>query len=131
MADFAAALKARFEAAGAVAGAVGQRIYWNIVPQNAARPYVRLQVISDPHLQHLKGDEGARDTRVQCDCVAETHSAAHAIAEALIEATRLPETVGGVKFGRRTVEGPRDLGEDVPGKFIHRANLDLIIRHSV
>lgn len=100
------------------------------VPARGVLPYVRLQVISDPRPEHLKGYDGARVTRVQADCFAATHKAARALAGQVIAALAEPATVDGVGFGRTKAEGPRDLGEDATADFIHRASIDLLVEHA-
>jgi hypothetical protein len=128
MADFATALHLRLKNDAAVAAVVGTRIFWVKVPQNAARPYVVLQTISDPRPAHLGGYNGARVTRVQADCIGDTYGAVRTLAEKIITALATPDTVGGVHFGFTKAEGPRDLGEDVDGVgFVHRASLDLLV----
>lgn len=74
--DFAAALRTRLVSASTSAGT---KVYWGIVPQGAAPPYVRLQTISDPRPEHLTGYDGARQTRVQADAFASTYGEARAI----------------------------------------------------
>lgn len=126
------ALVQRLLAADPVSAIVAQKIKWGIVPQTTALPYVRMQVISDPRPIHLKGYDGARETRVQVDCFATTSVEADALAAAII-ATMLPPTAHapGGHFGRTKALGPEDLGEDVEGKgFIHRAKVDLLVRHT-
>lgn len=123
MADMAAALRARL--AGLAA------IHWAMVPATAGLPYIRLQTISDPRPEHLKGYDRTRETRVQADCFAASHKAAQALAQGVIAAVATPATVGEVKFGRTRAEGPRDLGEDVAGLgFIHRMSVDLLVQHN-
>ena len=132
MADFASALFTRLSTDGTITAVTGTRIYWLKVPQNAARPYVRLQTISDPRPANLQGYDSARVTRVQADCFADTYGAARALAEKIITALATPVTVGGVHFGFTKAEGPRDLGEDVDGiGFVHRASLDLLVEHKL
>ena len=129
MADMQTALRARLVAASTAAGS---RIYWGIVPQAAALPYMRLQTISDPRPEHLQGYQRARVTRVQVDCFAAKYSDARAMAEAVIAATATPGVTNGVHFGRIKAEGPRDLGEDVEGVgYVHRASLDLLAEHKL
>lgn len=126
MADFATALRTRLVDASTSADT---RIYPVIVPQNAVKPYIRYQTISDPRPEHLGGYDGARQVRVQVDCFAATYAAGRALAEAVIAALAAPATVGGVQFGRIKAEGPRDLGEDTATGFTHRASLDLLVEH--
>jgi len=129
MADFASSLYARLAADAPVSAVVGTKIYWVIVPQNAALPYIRMQTISDPRPEHLKGYDGARVTRVQADCFAATYGAGRQLAEKVITALATPASFGGVQFGRVKAEGPRDLGEDTASGFVHRASVDLLIEH--
>lgn len=127
MPDLQTALRSR------IVTALGHsRVYWTLVPQGKDRPYVRMQTVSDPRPQHLTGYEGARTTRVQVDVFADTYAAARVAAETIIAAVAQPATVNGVKFGRTTAEGPRDLGEDVEGVgYVHRLSLDLLAEHSL
>lgn len=130
MADFASALSDRLKADAGVSAIAGPRGYWVKVPQGTPLPYYRMQVISDPRPEHLKGYDGARRTRVQVDCFAQTYAASRALAEAVVTATITPGLYGGTRFGRVKAEGPRDLGEDVTGgSFIHRASVDLLVEH--
>lgn len=129
MADLQAALIARLLDDAAVAALVARRGYWGIVPQNTAKPYFRMQVISDPRPQHLKGYDGSRGTRVQVDCFGATYAASVALAKAIIAAVAQPVTIGTSRFGRTHAEGPRDLGEDTTAGFVHRASIDLLVRH--
>lgn len=126
MADFATALRGRLTGL-----ATGNKVYWGIVPQGAALPYLRMQAISDPRPEHLQGYDAARVTRVQIDCFASTYAAARALAEAVIAAVSTPTTTGGVRFGRIKAEGPRDLGEDTAQGYTHRASLDLLVEHAL
>lgn len=130
MADLTQALVARLLAAPAVAAIAGAKVHWSKVPQGTALPYVRLQVVSDPRTQHLKGYDAGRQTRVQADCFAAGYGQARTLALALIEAMALPAEIAGVRFGRTRAEGPRDLGEDAPAGFIHRMSVDLLIEHT-
>lgn len=128
MAEYQDALRTRL--VSAVGDLIGQLVHWSVVPQDSPLPYVRLQTISDPRPSHLKGYDGARVTRVQCDCFAASHLEATGLAEAIIAALAVPDDVDGVRFGFTKAEGPRDLGEDTPQGFIHRASVDLLVEHS-
>lgn len=127
MADLQSALHTRLSAALG-----NSRVYPGIAPQNAQLPYVRLNTISDPRPQHLKGAIGLRETRVQADVFAASYAEARSISETVIASLEQPALVAGVQFGRTLAEGPRDLGEDVAGKgYIHRASTDLLVWHSL
>lgn len=131
MPSLKSALPARLLAITSVSDLVGDRIHWSKVPQNSERPHVRLQVISDPRPEDLKSYHSARVTRVQADVMADRSTEVEAVSEAIIAALAQPATVGGVKFGRTKAEGPRDLGEESPDGFIHRASMDLLVEHSL
>lgn len=116
---------------------VGRRVNWGERPQGEPLPALTLQVVSDPRPSHLKGLDGARSTRVQADCWAETLLQALALARAVIATLQPPAAVDGKKFGNARVDGQRDLGETVgsgnaslsSGTYIHRQSVDLLIRH--
>jgi hypothetical protein len=125
--SFTAAYTSRLDTAGVAGG----RNYWVKVPQNATLPYTRSQVVSDDRPEHLKGVDGARVSRIQTDCFAETFGASRTLAELVIATMSPPATVDGIQFGHTAAEGPRDLGEDISGKFIHMASLDLLVEHKL
>lgn len=131
MPDFATALRARLVADAEVPAVCSTRIYWGIVPQAATLPYIRLTTISDVRPEHLQGYDGARVTRIQCDCFAATYADARGLAEKVIAAVATPGVHGGVHFGRVKAQGPRDLGEDTASGFIHRAAIDLLAEHKL
>lgn len=109
---------------------VGTRVFWLRVPAGTPRPYLRLQIISDPRPEHLEGYDTARVTRVQADAIADLGSTGHAIWQALIEEFTAPRTIGGLRFGHSAAVGPRDLGEETPDGFVHMISGDLLIEHS-
>lgn len=121
----------------AVTDIVGNRVNWGERPQGEPFPALTLQVVSDPRPSHLKGLDGARPTRLQVDCWAETLLQSLALASAVIATLRPPATVSGKKFGVAQIDSQRDLGETVgsgnasqsSGTYIHRQSVDLIIRH--
>jgi len=131
MADFAIALRGRIAADASVSAEIGTRFYpVNKVPQTATRPYAYYQVISDPRPEHLKGYDGARQSRVQIDVIADDFAKARDIGEKIILAVANPGTHGGIKFGRTKAEGPRDLTEETASGTISRASLDLLPEHT-
>lgn len=129
MASLSVALVKRLLAASEVTTLVGTKIKWGKVPQGTAKPYVQLGIISDVRPQHLKGYDGSRGTRVQADCYGDTYASAEAVALAIIAALAEPATTADGRFGRTHAEGPRDLGEDTATGFVHRASVDLLVRH--
>jgi hypothetical protein len=131
MANLQTALHARLKANAGVVAALGDRLFWNVVPQATALPYGRMQTVTDLRPQHLRGYDASREVRVQVDVFAATYNAARTAAEAIIAAVAEPATVSGVQFGRGKAEGPRDLGEDTTVGFVHRLSLDLLIEHSL
>lgn len=131
MADLQTALTARLKAASALAPALGGRLFWNVVPQKTALPYLRMQTITDLRPQHLTGYDASRQARIQIDVFDDRYAAARDIAEKIIAEMAAPATVAGVQFGRSKAEGPRDLGEDATAGFVHRLSLDLLIEHAL
>lgn len=126
-----AALHARLTADAAIAAVLAGKLFWNVVPQGTALPYVRMQTITDLRPAHLTGYDASRVTRVQIDVFAAKYAQARDIAEKIIAETEQPATVFGVQFGRGKAEGPRDLGEDTTAGFVHRLSLDLLIEHAL
>ncbi len=126
-----AALLARLTADAAIAAALAGKLFWNVVPQGTALPYVRMQTITDLRPAHLTGYDASRVTRVQIDVFAAKYAQARDIAEKIIAEMEEPATVSGVLFGRGKAEGPRDLGEDTTAGFVHRLSLDLLIEHAL
>lgn len=128
--DFRHGIRTRLANNIGVAAIVASRIYWVDRPQNSNLSAISLQVISDPRPSHLKGPDGARATRVQCDCWGATYQGAVALAEAAIAALEGPADVAGKKFGSTLVDAQRELGETIAsGTFIHRQSVDFIIWH--
>jgi len=130
MADMEKALRKRFLDDGVVAGIVGTRVYWDERPQGKPVPDLTLTTISDPRGQHLKGYQGARETRVQADCRAANFDTVRKLALAVIAAVASPATVLGVRFTRCAADGPRSLNEDVNGERVFRRSVDFLIWHT-
>ena len=129
--DFQAGLIKRLVSAPAVTAICGTRIFWVQRPQASDLPAVTLMIVSDPRPGHLKGADGARRTRVQADCRALTYESALGLARAVAGTLIEPASVEGKRFGAADIEGPRDMGDDVPGTgFVHRQSMDLFIWHA-
>jgi hypothetical protein len=58
----------RLEAVSAVTMLVGDRLYALKAPQQPTTPYIRVQRISTPHDQHLRGPDYPARYRFQVDC---------------------------------------------------------------
>jgi hypothetical protein len=131
MADLATAFHDRLIANGAVNAVVSTRIYWGVVPQGAALPYVRLHVISDPRPEHLKGYQGSRRTRIQASCFASSFGAAKQLGTKIVQAVSAPWSATGGRVGRVKCEGPRDgQGTDTPNGFIHHQIVEAMMEHT-
>lgn len=131
MADFATALRARLVADTAVSAIVSTRIYWGVVPQGAALPYVRMHVISDPRPEHLKGYESARRTRVRASCFAASFGTAKQLGSKIKDAVNAPWSTADGKVGRVKAEGPREgQGADTPAGFTHHQIVELSVSHT-
>ena len=128
--DMRQALRKRQIDDPSVAALVGTRVTWMTRPQASALPAVTMQTINDERPQHLKGFDDARGTRVQIDCWGDSYGQTVALAEAVIAATVSPGTIEGIRFGRATIEGQRDLSEDKPGGgTLYRQSLDIRFWH--
>lgn len=135
--DMRQALRKRQIDDPAVLALVGTRVTWMTRPQASALPAVTMQTINDERPQHLKGFDDARGTRVQIDCwathvdgVADAYAQTVRLAEAVIAAIINPATIEGIRFGRATIEGQRDLSEDKPGGgILYRQSLDIRFWH--
>ncbi|KZE16223.1 DUF3168 domain-containing protein [Sphingomonas hankookensis] len=135
--DMRQALRKRQIDDPAVSALVGNRVTWVTRPQASALPAVTMQTINDERPQHLKGFDDARGTRVQIDCwarhvdgVADGYAQTVRLAEAVIAAVINPATIEGIRFGRATIEGQRDLSEDKPGGgTLYRQSLDIRFWH--
>ena len=77
------AVWARLMGAAAVTDVVGLRVYPVVVPQGAARPYVRYFRVSGPRFGVMAGASGLAMGRIQFDCVADRYATAKTLAQAL------------------------------------------------
>lgn len=78
---------------------VGNRIYWDEIPQGTQRPCIVMYVISSVPGYHFQGPEALMQWRVQIDCQAATTVQKWAVAravEGLLSGFR--GAVGGVQF---------------------------------
>jgi hypothetical protein len=127
-----AALRALIVAASDVTTLVSTRVYWGDVPQSAAKPWVRMNVISGIRDYHMEAPSGLVNSRVQVDCVAISYGAAKGIARAIETAiSGYRGTQGSIKFGGVFIESERDDTESDTGDTVtlYRTSLDLIIWH--
>lgn len=89
------AVRTRIAACAAVVALVGSRIYMDKLPQSPTYPCVRVQLISDPAGQHLRGPDRMGRARVQVDCYASEASGVDPYARA----TAVSEAVEGDGLG--------------------------------
>ena len=112
-------------------GLVGTRVYWMRAPQNVAKPYVVLQVITAlPDVTH-QGPSGLVAGRVQADCYGLTYASAKGVARAVtgrLSGFRGPRD--GTMFDGIFKDAERDEYEDEnsPDK-LFRTSMDFIIWH--
>lgn len=116
-----------------LAQAIGDRVHWSMAPQNAARPYVILQLISDQPDQTFQGRTGFESSRLQIDAYAEKELVAKTILDCAIVAL---ERARGA-FSGRTLQGAilqnrRALPASgaAGAQPLFRRSADLIILHS-
>lgn len=115
----------------ALIGTAPARVYWMRAPQNVARPYVVLQVITGlPDVAH-SGPTGLVAGRVQADAYADTYGSAKAVARALaarlsgFRGTRLTTVFDGV-FKDAERDGYED---DASPDKLFRTSQDFLIWH--
>ena len=111
MADVGEGLRLFLLSKTAITDLIGQRIYADILPQNATLPAVAYSKISTRHDYTLSRFAGLAHCRIQFDCFATTRASANEIAEA-IRASGIVGTKGetyGVNIrGARVEEGQRN-----------------------
>lgn len=90
MADLAVAVRTYLLGIGAVTDIVGQRLYTDILPQNAKLPALTLSKISGRHEHQLSDFAGLAHTRMQFECFATTRLVANSIAEAIRSSGLIP-----------------------------------------
>lgn len=125
------ALVALLLAAPGVAALAGTRLYWSRAPQDVAKPYVVLTLVSGNRDYEMLGPSGLAESRVQVDAYGITFAAAKGLAraiEAVLSGYR--GTSGGIAFGGAFLDAERDLTEDnaTPDK-LFRTSTDYIIWH--
>lgn len=123
-------LRTRLKNDPTVSGLVANRIDWLKRPQASALPAITLQTISDPHPQHMGGNQVTRQTLVQVDCWALKYADVRAVSDAVIAALVPAADVDSVRFLRSFVENERDGGEDSPNGTIFRVSVDLRVTHT-
>jgi hypothetical protein len=82
------AVVARIQQLAAVTALVSTRVYLLVLPQSTVFPAVRVQVIDQMEMQHLRGPHGLETARVQIDAYAKVASGSnpYTTASALMEA---------------------------------------------
>lgn len=118
----------------ALVGTNPTRVYWMRAPQNTAKPYVVLQVISSvPDVGH-QGPTGLIPARVQADCYSDSYTSAKAVARAVTGRLSgykgTPTPPGTTVFDGVFKDAERDEyePEDSPDK-LFRVSMDFIIWH--
>lgn len=84
-----------------VTNLVGQRIYQLILPQNPTLPAIRLQVISEPVIYHLRGAVNLMRTRVQIDAYGSTTLTAGSTTDPYAVVNNVADAVDAVLAGGR------------------------------
>jgi hypothetical protein len=122
------ALRARLLATAGVTALVGQRVTWKIRARGSALPAIVLHLISVREDTTHDGLSGLSESRVQVDCIADTHFAALAVRRAVKAA------MGGYRgpdFQAVFVAAQRDDVDtgDVNNP-VFRTSLDLMVWHA-
>lgn len=128
--DWQGALLARLRSAGGVTALISTRSYWELAPQNAARPYVTLLDVTSLRGQMLN-DWDLEAGRVQIDVWASSYTSKNDIMEAVLAALVPGATGNGHVFQRADIAlGPRDISGERDGTApVFRKTADLIIHH--
>lgn len=116
-----------------LAQAIGDRVHWTMAPQNSARPYLILQLISDQPDQSYQGRTGFEASRLQIDAYTETELTAKAILDfAVVALERARGTFSGHTLQGAILKSRRPLpasgAAGAPPLF--RRSADVIILHS-
>lgn len=92
-----AAIKAAASVTAIIGAGTAARVYPSAAPQNAAKPYIVVHRIFERDNELTEGAGKYWMSRIQCDCVAETATAADGLGEALKLALGdiVKQTVGG------------------------------------
>ena len=83
MTDVLALVRTRLLALSAVSALVATRVYSGLLPQNAPKPAVALQLIAPEESSQLRGSGGLLETTVQVHSVAATRASALQLADAI------------------------------------------------
>jgi hypothetical protein len=131
--DLGTAMIARAEAAIAITDIAGTRIHWVKRPQGEALPALVFSGVGGIEDVPLTDEADYFERRVQADCLADTHAEAWALARAVRATFKDGATIGDdpdtFDFMDCDISLPIDLGEDTPQGFVHRAGLDMVVRH--
>ena len=129
-AEWEIAIIRRLQADAAVSAYCGDRIYWDIRPQDDALPAIVATLIADPRPQNYGGFNSVRESRVQFDVIAASASAAAEIQEALIAALAGPFVQSGVEFQRMFFDLVRSVSAADATGAIYGRQIDAQILHN-
>lgn len=141
MADVISAVRTYLLAQSAVTDLVGQRIYLDILPQNATTPAVAMSKISESEQHKLSDRLGFVQTRIQFECFADKRHVtdarlkANAVADAIKQSgiCAVKGTTNGVDIrGVMVEDGQRNYIEySDGGSDDHRyvTSIDLMVTH--
>jgi hypothetical protein len=113
---------------GGIADRVGNRVFWDELPQGMSYPAIIMFLISQPGSYHHQGASALTRSRVQFDCRAATADDARQLAEALDD--RLggyKGTYDGVRFEGAFKEGHRTSSDMVGETRWFQASTDYLI----
>jgi hypothetical protein len=127
------ALIARAAAYGNLTALIGtspMRLYAvDAATQNAARPYVTYQLITDPREHAMGSDPGMVRARFQLSCWGDASTDCRTVADQLRACySRFRGTLLGVEILDVFVQGDPDLGRDPATRLYHRP-VDLLVWH--
>lgn len=100
---------------------VSGRVYPDISPESVRDPHIVYAIIYGNGMDHLDGDPGLRNTRIQFDCWTTSKAASVTLFESVLSAFR-GSSISHVFIGRNPS------GYDAPTK-LHSESLDLSVWH--
>lgn len=125
------ALVTRLLAVAGLTALTATRIYWNLAPQNVAKPYVVLTRVTGIRDMKMSGPSGLVESRVQVDCYGATYASAKGVAlQAETALSGYKGTVSTTIFDGcfLVMERHGYVPDDTPDR-LHRISLDFIIWH--
>lgn len=128
--DMEGAVRARLLAAAPVTAIVGQRVYWEDRPQNAALPAIVLQLPTDLREQHMGGFQGLLFARMQVNVLAVSFADKKRLKEVVIAALTPAHSGNGIRFTQATNISSRPINERTETQYIFADAIDFQLHYA-